>query len=74
MIYRGDGRRTLTEAIRAPDTATKADKLTESLLLLYNELEQGLTHLGPENFSDGCLEALAEKVADRLAERMRRGK
>ena len=73
MVYRGDGKRALTEAIRAPDTGTKVDKLTEALLLHLGELEYGLGHLGPENFSEGCLDALAERVADKIAARMMKG-
>lgn len=73
MVYRGDGKKALTEAVREPDTGTKVDKMMEALLLHFNEMEYGLGHLGPENFSDGCLDALAERVADKIAARMTKG-
>jgi hypothetical protein len=73
MVYRGDGKKALTAAIRAPDAGTKMDKLMEALLLHFNEMEYGLGHLGPENFSEGCLDALADRVADKIAARMMKG-
>jgi hypothetical protein len=71
--YRGDGQKRLGEALREPDPGRKLDGLTEAMLLHFNEMEYCLGHLGPENFSEGCLDALAERVADKIAVRMTRG-
>lgn len=60
-LWRGDGRKALSEAIREKDPGKKLEKLEEALLMHFNELGYVMEHLGPENFGEDGLKRMREE-------------
>lgn len=61
-IYRGDGARMLSQAVREQDLRRKVDLMEQGLLLHFRELEQVLQNLGSENFNALAFKELAKEV------------
>ena len=61
-IYRADGARLLTEAVREQDLRRKVELMEQGLLLHFRELEQVLANLGSENFNCLAFKELAKEV------------
>ena len=60
--YRGDGGKTLDQAVREPDLGRKVELIIDALLLQGRELEHVLGHLGPENFDEYGLKKMREEI------------
>ena len=61
-IYRGDGARLLSQAVREKDLRRKVDLMEQGLLLHFRELEQVFQNLGSENFNALAFKELAKEV------------
>lgn len=61
-IYRGDGAKLLSQAIREKDLRRKVELMEQGLLLHFGELEKALSNLGAENFNALAFRELAQEV------------
>ena len=61
-IYRGDGARLLSQAVKEQDLRRKVDLMEQGLLLHFRELDQVLQNLGSENFNALAFKELAKEV------------
>ena len=60
--YRGDGGKTLDQAVREKNLGRKVELIIDALILQNRELEHTLGHLGPENFDEYGLRKLGEEI------------
>lgn len=60
--YRGDGGKTLDEAVREKNLSRKVELILDALVLQERELNHVFAHLGPENFDEYGLRKLGEEI------------
>lgn len=58
--WMGDGEKLLDQAIRTKDLSRKVELLEDALILHFRELNQVLSNLGIENFSELGLREIRE--------------
>ena len=58
--WMGDGEKILDQAIRTKDLSRKVELLEDALILHFRELNQVLSNLGIENFSELGLREIRE--------------